>query len=263
MTELTPAHISEILRITHRAGEAVMAVYNSPESLEVIKKPDDTPVTQADIIAHRILLDGLNTLNPDIPIISEEGEESENLERLRSDSFWLIDPLDGTKAFIAKKTGQFAVCAALIKGGDPVFGIISAPALGETYFGGIKYGSYKENEENTPTVLTNTAKEPSNVVLTSRSGLNRATKEYIDKHYPNHKLKAVGSQLKLPYMAEGFADVYPRIDGPLRTWDLAAGQAILEGAGGQVLRFNGSGIDYRTPDMKAGDFIANRFRQKD
>ena len=263
MAELTSAHISEALRATHRAGEAVMAIYNSPESLEVIEKPDNTPLTQADMIAHRILLDGLSALNSDIPIISEEGDKSENLERLHSDSFWLIDPLDGTKEFIAKKTGQFAICAALIEGNDPVFGIISAPALGETYFGGIKYGSYKENEENTPTALTNTAKEPSGVVLTSRSGLNRATKEYIYEHYPNHELKAVGSQLKLPYMAEGFADAYPRIGGPLHTWDLAAGQAILEGAGGQVLRFDGSRINYRAQDMKAGDFIANRFRQKD
>lgn len=259
MTKLTPAQIKEIRQLAHQAGEAIMAVYNDPGGPKTSDKADGTPVTQADIAADKIITAGLGRLDPTIPVISEEGEADQNRQRLQSPSFWLVDPLDGTKAFIAKRTGQFAVCIALIVGGEPKFGIVSAPALGQTYFGGQEYGSYKESKTGEPTVLTNIGQTPSRAVLTSSRQLNRPTKDYIEKNYPDYEQKSVGSQLKLPYMAEGFADVYPRIDGPLNTWDLAAGQAILEGAGGSVLRFGGQRIDYQTPDLKAGDFIARRF----
>lgn len=262
MTKLTPAQIEDIRQTTRKAAKAIMAVYDDSQNLEVTTKSDNTPVTQADIAAHEIIMAGLSRLDPTIPIVSEEGDAGQNRQHLQSPNFWLVDPLDGTRAFIAKKTGQFAICIALIVGDDPVFGIISAPALEKTYFGGPKYGSYRENEPKPPVDLAGIDKKPSRAVMTSSNLFNQPTKEYIDKNYPDYELKNVGSQLKLPYMAEGFADVYPRIDGPLHTWDLAAGHAILEGAGGQVSRFSGQKINYRSPDMKAGDFIARRFRQE-
>ena len=259
MAKLAPEQIAGILETVHEADEAIMAVYNAPESLEITAKADSTPVTQADMAANEILAEGLGALLPEIPILSEEGDREENLKVLARDRFWLIDPLDGTKAFIAGKTGHFTVCLALIEGDDPTFGVLSAPALGETYFGGKEYGSFKEDRAGNPVSLADTAGRASGIVLASRSAFNRATEEYIETHYPDHERRAVGSQLKFARVAEGFADAYPRIGGYLCTWDIAAGQALLEGVGGKVVRPDGSRIDYRAEDMKAGDFVASRF----
>ena len=259
MAELTPEHIAGILETVHEADEAIMAVYNTPDSLEVTAKADSTPVTQADLAANKILADGLGALLPEIPILSEEGDWEENLKVLARDRFWLIDPLDGTKAFIAGKTGHFTVCLALIEGDGPTFGVLSAPALGETYFGGKEYGSFKGAGKGDRIALAGTAGRAAGIVLISRSALNRATEEYIENHYPDHGRQAVGSQLKFARIAEGLADAYPRIGGYLHTWDIAAGQALLEGVGGKVVRPDGSRIDYRAENMKAGDFVASRF----
>ena len=259
MVKLTPDQIAGILKAVREADEAIMAIYDDPDSLEVTTKPDGTPVTQADIAANEILTGGLKTLLPEIPVLSEEGDRNENLGLLARDRFWLIDPLDGTKTFIAGKTGHFTVCLALIEGHSPTFGVISAPALGETYFGGKEYGSFKNSGEGGRISLGDTAGRAAGIVLTSRGGFNRATEEYIENHYPDHERQTAGSQLKFTRIAEGLADAYPRIGGHLCTWDIGAGQAILEGVGGKIIRPDGSRIDYRAENMKAGDFVASRF----
>jgi 3'(2'), 5'-bisphosphate nucleotidase len=246
-------HLSELLGVVHEADKAVMGVYNSYSAV-VKTKADHSPVTQADIASHHILTSGIKRLFPTIPLVSEEGDEHENRQTVQQQQFWLIDPLDGTKEFLAR-IGEFTICVALIEDGLPSFGIVSAPAVGLIYFGGSGYGSFKKAGDAALTPI-HVANVSTDIVLGSRSSINRETSVYIARHYPEHEVKAVGSQLKLSYIAEGFADAYPRINVPLHLWDLAAGHAILLGAGGFVTRPDGSPIDYHSPNLLVGDFVA-------
>lgn len=252
MTQIK-THLCELLGVVREADKAVMDVYHSCSAV-VETKADHSPVTQADIASHHILTSGIKRLFPTIPLISEEGDEGENLQTVRQHQFWLIDPLDGTKEFLAR-IGEFTICVALIEDGLPNFGIVSAPALGITYFGGPGYGSFKIAGEAAPTPI-HVANVSTGVVLGSRSSKNQETSVYVEKHYPEHEVKAVGSQLKLSQIAEGFADAYPRINVPMHLWDLAAGHAILLGAGGSVTRPDGSPIHYQSPNLLVGDFVA-------
>ena len=246
-------HLRALLGVVHEADKAVMEVYNSYSAI-VEMKADHSPVTQADMASHHILTSGIKGLYPTIPLVSEEGDEHENRHTVQQQQFWLIDPLDGTKEFLAR-IGEFTICVALIEDGMPSFGIVSAPALGITYFGGSGYGSFKKAGDTAPSPI-HVANASTGIVLGSRSSNNRETSIYVERHYPEHEVIAVGSQLKLLKIAEGFADAYPRINVPLHLWDLAAGHAILRGAGGSVTRPNGSPIDYHNPDLLVGDFVA-------
>ncbi|MYB40027.1 3'(2'),5'-bisphosphate nucleotidase CysQ [Candidatus Saccharibacteria bacterium] len=258
MAELTRAQIAEITRIARRAGAAIMDIYNRPGELEVVEKTDLSPLTRADIAAHEIITRDLGRLLPDIPIVSEEGDETANRRLLAAEKFWLVDPLDGTKEFIRKDVGHFAVCMALIEDNSPTFGVIYAPALDEMYYGGKEYGSYEELRGGGAVKLAGDG-QPTGAVMVSRSHLRQETKEYIRRHYPDHDPLAVGSQLKFAHIAKGLADVYPRIEPyGCHTWDVAAGHAILEGAGGRMSRPDGAGMDYRNEDTQAGPFIARR-----
>lgn len=246
-------HLSELLEVVHEAGKAVMDIYHS-HSAVVQTKADHTPVTQADIASHHILTLGMKRLCPNIPVVSEEGDVQENRQTVQQQEFWLIDPLDGTNEFLTR-TDDFTICVALIEGDLPSFGVVSAPAVGITYFGGPGYGSFKKVGDGEP-VPIHVANMRTRVVLSSRSAYNHETRVYIERHYPEHEVKAVGSQLKLPQIAEGLADAYPRINGPLHLWDLAAGHAILLAAGGSVKRPDGSPIDYHSRNLLVGDFVA-------
>ena len=245
--------LSELLGVVHEAAKAVMDVYTS-QSAVVETKADNSPVTQADIAAHHILTSRIKRLFPHIPIVSEEGDAQENGQAVKHQQYWVIDPLDGTKEFLAR-VGDFTVCVALIEGDMPRFGIVCAPALSITYFGGPGYGSFKKVGNGEPAPI-HVANDRTGVVLGSRAAYNPETSVYVERHYPEHEVKAVGSQLKLPQIAEGLADAYPRINGPLHLWALAAGHAILVGAGGSVTRPDGSPIDYHSPNLLVGDFIA-------
>jgi 3'(2'), 5'-bisphosphate nucleotidase len=246
-------HLSALLGIVHEAADAVMDVYNA-HSAVVETKADHSPVTQADIASHQILTSGIQRLFPTIPIVSEEGDVQANRQTVQQQQFWLIDPLDGTNEFLAR-TNDFTICVALIEGDLPSFGIVVAPALGITYYGGPGYGSFKKAEDGEPAPI-HVTNDRTGVVLGSRSAYNHETSVYVKKHFPEHMVKAVGSQLKLPYIAGGLADAYPRINGPLHLWDLAAGHAILLGAGGSVKRPDGRPIDYHNPNLLVGDFVA-------
>lgn len=245
--------LDEILRLVKEADKEVLNIYKSND-LDIKIKKDKTAVTNADIIAHKILTDGLRNLFPSIPIVSEEGDEEQNRRTIRSEYFWLIDPIDGTNEFISK-TDQFTVCIGLIENNIPSFGIVSAPALGVTYYGGHNFGSYKlagldKTQLHVPLNKVG-------IVTSSRSKINKRTKKYIDEHYPKAKILTVGSQLKFTYVAEGKVDAYPRLGSSMSLWDIAAGQAILEGAGGSVKRPDGSLVNYHSEDLLAGDFIAS------
>lgn len=251
------AYLQKLLHIVTEADAAVMEVYDARAAV-VEMKADNTPVTQADMASHRIISEGLSRLFPDIPVVSEEGDKEANLQVVRSASlWWLVDPIDGTREFLAR-SGHFTVCVALMESDQPRFGIISAPALGITYYGGPDMGSYKVVAGQEPQPM-HVSKQRVHIVLGSRSDLNNETKAYIDAHFADSKIVPVGSQLKLPQIAEGLADAYPRINGPLHLWDLAAGQAILEGAGGVVAKPGGGPIDYRSETLKVGDFVARSF----
>ena len=246
-------YLSELLGVVDEAAQAVMGVYTS-QSAVVETKADHSPVTQADIAAHHILTSRMKRLFPHIPLISEEGDAQANRQAVQQPQYWVIDPLDGTKEFLAR-VGDFTICIALIEGDMPRFGIVAAPALDITYFGGPGYGSFKQVENGEP-VPIRVARATTGVVLGSRSHFNQETRRYIESHYPEHEVKAVGSQLKLPHIAEGLADACPRLNHAMRLWDLAAGHAILVGAGGSVTRPDGSPIDYHSPNLLVGDFIA-------
>ena len=246
--------LNELLDVIHEADAAIMQVYELQNAV-VEMKSDNTPVTQADIAAHNIIMAGIARLFPGIPVLSEEGDAQLNKEIVKSERFWLVDPLDGTREFL-ERSGHFTVCAALIEDDVPSFGVVSAPALGVTYYGGTSMGSFRKDTGSDSETPIHVSSSRLGVVVGSRMFLNEPTRDYITEHYPGSEILSVGSQLKLPKVAEGAADAYPRIDGPLHLWDLAAGHAILEGAGGSVRRPDGSAVDYHAASLLVGDFVA-------
>lgn len=246
--------LSVVLKIVADASRVVMKLYNDSLPVDVRYKADNSPLTKADLESHRIITEALSKSFPSIPIVSEEGSAEYNQQAVNSDRFWLVDPIDGTKEFIAHN-GQFTICIALIEKGKPVFGVVSAPALGTTYYGGSKMGSYKIDTDGNVKKLQISAK-PTNVIFGSRSHPNTETADFIARYYGNHTVQEVGSQLKIVLIADGQADAYPRLSTTMRLWDIAAGQAVLEGAGGSLARPDSNAIDYSDNDLLAGDFVA-------
>lgn len=233
---------------------AVLDVYHSSEKLTIDYKSDASPITVADRVAHRLLVDSLSGISDMVPIVSEEQNTHINLTNMKSNLYWLIDPIDGTKEFIARN-GQFTICVALMKEKRPIFGVVSAPALNTLYYGGKMYGSYKVISSGKPQKIQ--SKNHKNIVYGSISNPSADTYDYIKKYYPECTIESVGSQLKFVYVAEGRAKAYPRIGSTMKIWDIAAGHAILEGAGGVIKRPNGDDILYDGSALYAGDFVAS------
>lgn len=247
-------HLDELIALFRQASAAVMDVYNN-QTLDITNKSDDSPVTQADIASHRIITPGLLKLFPDIPVISEEGDEQRNRETLSQDSFWLVDPLDGTKEFIAHND-EFVICAGLIQNGAPVFGIVIVPVTGVLYYGGPAMGSFIVQLDDSSTQL-HISSTPTHIVMSGRSHRNEATDTYLAKHFSSHRQHTVGSLLKFIEIAKGNADAFPRLDHGMKLWDVAAGHAILVGAGGTVTQLDGKALRYTRSDFRIGDFIAH------
>lgn len=253
MTEIEP-RLQDLLAMVHKADAAVLEVYGSKD-FNVHEKIDKSPVTDADISSHQIIISGMAKIFPNVPVISEENEPERHIDTLESDQFWLVDPLDGTREFL-NRSGDFTICLGLIEEGVPTFGIVSAPAKAVTYYGGAAIkASYKQVQDE-ESIQIKVHKNQPGVVLASRMFLNDETEAFIEQNYPDYAMVNVGSQLKLPMIAEGKADVCPRLNTPQYLWDVAAGHAILEGAGGRVTKLDGSPLDYRNPNLKIGDFIA-------
>lgn len=230
--------IDDILKTACKAGQEVMRIYNKDFQIEF--KDDASPITEADKAAHNIIIEGLKKY--DLPILSEEGKSISYEERKNWSFFWLIDPLDGTKEFI-KKNGEFTVNIALIKENIPVFGIVYAPALEEIYFTDNK-NSYKASLSINEFKLKNIKKLPlikeknKFVIVASKSHLNEETKNFIDNINIDKEKKFIskGSSLKLCMVAEGTADIYPRL-APTMEWDTAAADAIVRKAGKMSYNF--------------------------
>lgn len=243
---------TQVLNIAKAAGRSMMAIYAMQSQIIHKTKTDGSPITQVDTSSHQIISEGLAHLTPGIPIVSEENTDSWK-QRQQDNIFWLIDPLDGTKEFISKN-GEFTTNIALIKEGFPVFGCITVPALELSYWGGIGLGAFQNtktmNIHKTPTHTT----QPIRIVV-SKSHLNQETHEFISK-FPHHELVKTGSSLKFCRIAEQMAECYPRL-GPTCEWDTAAGQAIIEAAGGYVETLEGQRLSYGKPNVINPYFVAS------
>ncbi len=246
----------ELLETARRAaiaaGEAIMAVY--AEDFAVRQKLDKTPVTEADLAAERIIVEMLKDAFPEIPIVSEELVDLEGLPPSAA-RFWVVDPLDGTREFVAKND-EFAVSIGLVEDGRPVLGVLHGPAVGLTYAACGPGTATRQRQGGAIEPITARAASPGGfVVVHSRSHENsRRVGEFLDNH-PVLERRKCGSALKFGLLAAGEADLYPRF-GTTMEWDTAAGQAILEAAGGRVETFSGTPLTYGKPGLKNDGFIA-------
>ena len=225
--------VDAVVELARKAGVAVMDIYQ--KDFAVYDKSDSSPLTEADMASHHILVEGLQALTPSIPVLSEESGEEVKAERLNWTEYWLIDPLDGTKEFI-KKNGEFTVNIALVREGVAVLGVVYAPALDVMYWGEAAKGAWKQESSNAP-VEIQVADVPQVAtgwrVVGSRSHQSEEFKVFMNC-LPEADIVAMGSSLKLCLVAEGKADLYPRL-GPTSEWDTAAAHAVVLAAGGQVL----------------------------
>ena len=249
-----------VIAIAHAAAAEILAVYDQPsdQPFDVERKGDDSPLTAADLAAHHCIVDGLARLTPDIPVLSEESAERPVAERRAWSRFWLVDPLDGTREFV-KRNGEFTVNIALIEDGVAVFGVIQAPVQGVLWWGDLALGAFRRADGVEAALHV---REPAVAPLRiagSRSHRDARTDAFIAKAAADTgevETVGVGSSLKFCRVAEGAIDVYPRF-GPTSEWDTAAGQVIVEAAGGCVLDPQGRPFRYNQRDtLLNGDFIA-------
>ena len=247
-----------LLTLARQAGVEIMAVYDADTPLHVDLKADDSPVTAADVRANEVLMQGLARLFPDLPVVSEEVKAS-LLHRHPQAPFWLIDPLDGTREFI-NRTGQITVNLALIWAGYPIAGIITAPATDEVFWAIESVGAFEQRAGTDHRLQAapypNAGSDASRVVrvLASQSHMSEATLQWIDA-LGAHEVQRAGSSLKFCRLAQGAADCYPRL-GPTCEWDTAAGQAIIEVAGGAVHALDGARLRYGTDTELNPSFVA-------
>jgi len=244
--------LAEPLRaLARRAGAEILKVYDSDFAVE--HKDDRSPLTAADRIAHETLVAGLLQLTPGIPVWSEESATVPFAERAGWPEFWLIDPLDGTREFI-KRNGEFTVNVALVRGHEPVLGVVHVPVSGRDYLGVRGSGAFRHEKDGPAQAIRvqQPAASPLRVVG-SRSHRGASLDSFLAA-VGEHVMVPMGSSLKICLVAEGTADVYPRL-GPTSEWDTAAAQAVVECAGGQVLGLDGRPLAYNTRDEVLNPFF--------
>jgi 3'(2'), 5'-bisphosphate nucleotidase len=241
--------------LAQEAGALIMGHYQAwSADLRLANKADDSPLTQADLAAHECITQGLSNLTPNIPVVSEEDAGS-HATRTQVVCYWLIDPLDGTREFL-DRNGEFTVNIALIESGRSVWGVVHAPVPQQTYWGGPGLGAWRQDASGTAGIRSTPRDDPSAIcrILASKSHLNELTQAFIARIQP-HELVQAGSSLKFCRLAEGMADVYPRLS-PTCEWDTAAAQAVLEGAGGAVLDLQSAPLGYSKPELLNPSFVA-------
>ena len=243
--------LPDVIKIADEASEKVLHIYQS--DFKVNYKEDHSPITAADIASHDIIVKGLRQISRDIPVLSEEGAEIPWEERKKWRRFWLIDPIDGTKDF-TQRTGEFTVNIAMIEDGEPVMGVVTAPALKEAFWG-IK-GECAHMRDRTGRVHRIRVAEPKDTlrVVASKNHLNEETRAFIEA-LGSHETVQAGSSLKFCRIAEGHADIYPRM-GPTSEWDTAAAHAVLVAAGGKVQTPEGQPLVYGKENILNPNFIA-------
>lgn len=241
-----PIPFETLCELARKAGKATLAWWNQP--LEVSAKSDDSPVTAADLAAHRLITEGLQALTPDIPVLSEEAADVPLHTRLGWQRFWLVDPLDGTKEFISG-TDEFTVNIALIENGQVTLGVVGVPARDDMYWGGRNLGAWQRTGNAEPRLIHVRRAAETLVVVASRRHSTAEQQALLTRLGQRRSIErvSVGSSLKFCQIAAGQADLYPRF-GPTSQWDTAAAQAVVEGAGGHVLGMDGQRFAYPTRD---------------
>jgi len=250
--------IDDLVALVERAGDEILRIYRAPFAVD--KKEDDSPLTQADLASHRTLVAGLESLAPSVPIVSEESSPAPFAQRRTWQRHWLVDPLDGTKEFVSRN-GEFTVNVALIEGHRPVLGIVGVPALGHVYVGSV---AERRAERRAGGATTRLRCRPFDrgkpvVVVASRSHGGERLERYLEglaASVVGIERTSMGSSLKFCVLAEGRADLYPRL-GPTSEWDVAAAQAVLEAAGGAVWTLDREPMRYNAKESFLNtDFLA-------
>ena len=254
MKKIDQRFVKKVVEIAKGAGLIVMQIYNKPFKFK--RKKDSSPVTKADLLSEEFISSALKKLATNIPIIAEDSFSTKKLPKKLRKTFWLVDPLDGTKEFISKN-GQFTINIALIKNGKPILGVIHAPAKKSTFFGLVeKKQAYRSSNDNFKKINTRHPENLNPIFALSRShGKGKKLENFLSKIKKYKKIE-IGSSLKFCIVASGQADLYPRFS-PTMEWDTAAGQAILEAAGGQVTDIKGKNLSYGKKGYKNPHFIAS------
>lgn len=253
-------NIEIVCNIAKEAGKAILSVYDG--EIEVEMKDDKSPLTAADKASHEVIIAGLQKHFPEIPILSEEGAAIPYAERRLWSRFWCVDPLDGTKEFI-KRNGEFTVNIALIENGRPVAGVVYVPVQDKMYWGIVGKGAWVETDR---LKLTADSDSQAREIRVRKADHENGLTVVMSRSHPSPDLEAylknikvaeampVGSSLKLCVIAEGRADLYPRL-GPTMEWDTAAGHAVVEAAGGTVVQPNGEALVYNKENLLNPYFI--------
>ena len=244
--------LPQVVALAREAGRAILAVYAG--DFAVTNKGDNSPLTIADERSHAIIAEALRRLTPDVPVISEEAPVPPLAERNRWEWLWLVDPLDGTREFV-DRSGEFTVNIALIHRQRSVLGVLHVPLTGVDYYAATGLGAFRRERDAAPAAITaqaTLAGVPR--VVASRSHRGNSLQGFLDRLGP-HDFRPLGSAGKFGLIAEGSADLYPRI-GPTSEWDTAAGQAIVETAGGRVVGRDGQPLVYNARETILNpDFI--------
>lgn len=243
--------LEHLLPIARAAGKLIMAIYASDFSVR--GKGDASPVTEADEKAEAWILPALESLTPDVPIVAEEAVAAGRIPTV-GERFWLVDPLDGTKEFISKN-GEFTVNIALIEHGEPVLGVVYAPALDRLFAGAVGPGAFVEERGVRRPVAVRKAPEAGLTVVASRSHNDASALDAFLAGRKVAELRSAGSSLKLCLVAGGEADVYPRL-GRTMEWDIAAGHAVLAAAGGRITTVDGESFSYGKREFENPHFVA-------
>jgi 3'(2'), 5'-bisphosphate nucleotidase len=234
--------IEPVRRLAHNAGKQILDIYDT--AFTIAEKADHSPLTEADLASHQTIVDGLSQLTPNLPILSEESADMPFAERRRWTEYWLVDPLDGTREFI-NRNGEFTVNIALVRGHDAVLGVVHVPVQDTDYFGWENGGAYVQYSGHKPQPIHVSAISPHGIrVVGSRSHRGDTLDQFL-ANLGDYELVSMGSSLKLCLIAEGKADIYPRL-GPTSEWDTAAAHAIVTCAGGLVVDTAGEPLRYNT-----------------
>jgi 3'(2'), 5'-bisphosphate nucleotidase len=210
-------------------------------------------LTAADLASHDVIVRGLHRIAPEWPVLSEESEGTPYEQRRAWPVFWLVDPLDGTKEFL-KRNGEFTVNIALVEGGEPILGVVYAPAIQRMYFAAKGVGAFRQERGQTAAIRVQRTSRDVTRIIVSRSHGTDETDVYT-KQYGKCEFVSMGSSLKFCLVAEGAADVYPR-SGPTMEWDTAAAHCILAAAGGAVKTESGDPLVYNKPSLLNPGFVA-------
>ena len=250
------AFLPPLHRIAREAGAVILDIYHAAEGIEIDRKADDSPLTQADRAANTVICKALVRDVHPYPIISEENKAIPYTERRNFDRVWMVDPLDGTKEFI-KRNGEFTVNIALLEAGRPVLGVVYTPVTDELFWAVEGEGAFRQVKGKTErlSAATYTESDKGLRLVCSRSHLNEATQAFVDD-YTEPELVSKGSSLKFLLIAADQADIYPRL-APTMEWDTAAAQIILTEAGGEVVRAeDGTPLRYNKENLLNPHFIA-------